>query len=195
VFFNSKQVNKRRRENMNKQTSLFVVVFMIVVCTFPCFAENSGYRWTPFQFGIWPEAPNIQLFPCEWDVYGLGAGLATFNSHVYGLQVCGGCIAADSMQGIQLGIFSATGAMRGIQVGGFMNYTENITGVQMGAFQYSQTMKGLQLGLLNICTDTMVGVQIGIINYAKNAVGVQIGLGNVIEHSPVQRLPIINIHF
>ncbi len=151
-------------------------------------------RWTPFQFGVWPEAPDIQLVPCDWNVYGLGMGLATLNRGVYGIQICGAC-GAGPMQGIQLGILSGAGEMRGIQVGGLMNYTENITGVQVGGFQYSENMQGLQVGLLNICTKTMVGVQIGIINYAKNAVGVQIGLGNVIEHSAVQRLPIINVHF
>jgi hypothetical protein len=180
---------------MNKNTSLFVIAFMIVLFTLPCLAENSGNRRTPFQFGVWPESPNIQLFPCEWDVYGLGTGLVTLNSHVYGLQVCGGCIAADAMKGIQLGIFSATGTMRGIQVGGFMNYTEDITGVQLGAFQYSDNMQGLQVGLLNICRKNMTGVQIGILNYANNAVGVQIGVFNIIEHSPVRGLPIINVRF
>jgi hypothetical protein len=180
---------------MNKHTSLFVVVFMILVCTLPCLAENSGDRWTPFQFGVWPEAPNIQLVPCEWNVYGLGTGLATFNSHVYGLQVCGGCIAADAMQGLQLGIFSATGTMRGIQVGGFINYTEDITGVHVGAFQYSGNMQGLQVGLLNICSHNMTGVQIGILNYANHAVGVQIGVFNVIEQSSIRGLPLIHVSF
>ncbi len=138
-------------------------------------------RWTPFQFGIWPEAPNIQLFPCEWNVYGLGIGLSTLNSHVYGIQICGACIAADAMEGMQLGIFSATGAMQGIQIGGIVNYSTNMTGLQVGSINFSETMTGLQIGLMNICSHHIVGVQIGILNY--------------IENSPVHVLPLINARF
>jgi hypothetical protein len=140
--------------------------------------------FTVFQYSVFSP---IQLFPENYDVYGLrinalygenrsmyGIDLGMYSAlsnDMYGFQIAG---VACSRDGDAFGISAAgianmsIGDDAGLSVAGFMNLASGeFSGIQIGAVCRAQRFNGVQIGVFNHCDD-FKGVQIGLVNICRN---------------------------
>lgn len=139
-----------------------LLVLVAVILVFAGIDSSASER-TPFQLSLY--AP-VELFPTNYDVYGLSLNLLYGNNHdVYGVDI-GLCNIVDNeMIGTQIGLSQSARSMYGLQIG-MMNMVgfescrppplsaaypppHEAIGLQLGLFNVSQQLTGLQLGLGN----------------------------------------------
>jgi hypothetical protein len=97
-------------------------------------------------------------------------------------------VAAQRLDGAQLGFLNWTGSMHGAQLGvaniaeehqgaqlGLFNQGGRGAGFQFGLVNVGKGGSGLQLGLINVATKPMKGGQVGLLNFADRT-GAQVGL-------------------
>ena len=125
------------------------------------------------------------LNDAKGDVRGIqAAGLANrAGGFVEGLQVAGIANLGRDMPGLV-----------GAQVAAFYNAANTMEGLQMGLLNYAGNIEGAQIGFINGADDVR-GFQIGLFNATRRLHGVQIGLSNYIEQSGLQWFPIVNACF
>ncbi len=112
---------------------------------------------------------------------GVQAGLINRGAAFNGMQAAIINITTPSSRGFQLGLINMSTAfleenntfleadtLKGLQLGIF-NISDNINGVQVGFINVADSVRGLQLGLINI-SDSVEGIPIGLINiYTEGA--------------------------
>ena len=145
--------------------------------------ESDG-GFTVFQYSIFSP---IQLFPENYDVYGLrinalygenrsmyGVDLGMYSAlskDMYGFQIAG---VACSRDGEAFGVSVASianmsiGDDAGLSVAGFMNLASGeFSGLQIAAVCRAQKFNGVQIGVFNHCDD-FKGFQFGLVNICRN---------------------------
>ena len=147
-------------------------------------SSDASDGFTVFQYSIFSP---IQLFPENYDVYGLrinalygenrsiyGVDLGMYSAlsqDMYGFQLAG---VACSRDGDAFGVSVASianmsiGDDAGLSVAGFMNLASGeFTGLQIGAVCRAQKFNGVQVGVFNHCDD-FKGFQFGLVNICRN---------------------------
>ncbi|MCA1808581.1 MAG: LA_2272 family surface repeat-containing protein [Kiritimatiellia bacterium] len=179
---------------MRALTSAFFGIILATLClnhtgaaaqlgrTQPTVVDNtraggaSANKATGLQLSLFAPA---QIFPVEYDVYGLRINLFYgVNQNLRGLDMGVVNVGAGLMEGLQLGAANRVNSLAGAQIGfynsisvseggcfqmGAINHGEDFMGAQLGVMNYARHVNGAQIGLINIC-DTTDGLQIGIIN-------------------------------
>lgn len=138
---------------------------------------------TFFQYSIFSP---IQLYPEDYDVYGLRLNLLYGeNKSIYGVDLGGYSYTTGDFYGVQMAVVvcardgdcsAVTGAGianlsigndGGISMAGFMNVAGGqYTGLQMACINHAQKFSGVQFGAFNHCED-FKGFQFGLINICK----------------------------
>lgn len=156
-----------------------IIVSFVIIASVRADEDKS----TVFQYSIFSP---IQLYPADYDVYGLRLNLLYGeNKSVYGVDLGGYSYASGDFYGVQLaavvcardGSCSAvTGATianlsigndGGIAMAGFMNVAGGkYTGLQMACVNHAQKFSGVQFGVLNHC-ENFTGFQFGLINICR----------------------------
>jgi hypothetical protein len=192
-----------------------IMLMLIAGCSscgnWPAELNEPAGKFTPLQVSIWPCAPQIQLVPANWDVYGLRMSLfCGANYNVDGLdagafniamKVCGAQVAlvaniAPAATGMQLSLVGnqTYKRLRGVQVAAFGNAcTEMGNGFQLALLlNMASQLEGLQLSGVNFSGD-LRGAQISpLINDATRLHGFQFGLVNFSEKSSGVQFGLLN---
>ena len=151
--------------------------------------DLTGLQAAGFYNGVGHTVRGVQvagfLNDAKGDVRGIqAAGLANrAGGFVEGLQMAGIANLGRDMPGLV-----------GAQVAAFYNAANTMDGLQMGLLNYAGNIEGAQIGFINGADDVR-GFQIGLFNATRRLHGVQIGLSNYIEQSGLQWFPIINACF
>jgi len=208
---------KRPRNPLIMKVSLILFSWFLIFLSIPfvSFSQDEEVKessvWgTPFQFSIWNP---IQLFPEDWnvyglrmnvfygknqDVYGLDLGLlANRAKNITGIQIAGfGNKAFESLRGIQIagiGNNCSNADIYGIQIG-FGNRAKNLIGIQIGGgAEASASSTGIQFGGLYTKTDELKGVQTGLLNITEKGFGLQFGIGNIATKMSGIQIGLINV--
>jgi len=159
------------------------IILPVVIVMVHLFAPYSHADWcSPLQVSLWPP---IQLVSEESSVCGLRLDLGWGeNRNVAGLDL-GIANGAESIKGIEIGVFNRVHAADQSDSWGFqlavLNDTDNTryTGVQLGLVFNSNTgdVNGLQIAIGNTARD-MDGIQISLGNSANNVDGAQLSVVN-----------------
>jgi hypothetical protein len=141
---------------MNKK---LLFVFWVLMILLP--SQAYSWTWTPLQLSVWTP---IQLFPENFDVYGIRMNLVYGNNqNMTGVDVGPLNVIAENQSGGQLGLMNLSGNFLGVCAGG-MNFTNNF--------------QGGQFGLLNTAQDSLTGLQFaGLMNLSDHVKGVQLHIG------------------
>ena len=169
------------------------VLLAVVLCAAPVFAGDSGI----LKLSLWGDAavaiPNHKDYVTGLDI-GIGSTTAKVDGiqwdliyseagKVRGINTAWIVSKADTVYGLQGGIYNKAGTVYGLQGGliaindtelvglhgGWINLAYGtLTGVQLGIYNQVEDLHGVQLGIVNNARHISKGLQIGIVNIAKN---------------------------
>jgi hypothetical protein len=164
----------QKKDAMEMKTR-WVLIFVFMGALLPALA--AAWTWTPLQLSLWEP---VQLFPEDFDVYGIRLNLAYgSNKSVAGLDAGLVNVAALGQNGVALGLVNISDHSSGINAGG-MNYTTRLAGGQFGLLNTAQdAVSGCQIGGLMNLSDQVRGMQAhcGILgNGAVDVAGTQLVL-------------------
>jgi hypothetical protein len=112
---------------------------------------------------------------------------------ITGLKISGYNVGdAGTLDGCELGFFSACAKLKGFQFGLFSCLADDLSGLQVGLFHnHAKKFAGVQFSIVNRADKHPGGWQFGIVNFSKKD-GIQFGLLNFKKDGFLPIFPLIN---